>query len=176
MKRLTPLLTAVLCAANVHAAEIGFRFDARGQLATVTSHTPDVTLTATSQAVVVETSRGAFSTAELTPEVKQTEEGIAARFAGEGFELEQRWDTRAGFAERSWRLGRPDGEPFEVLAVREAITFDTRFERIDLHTDGSVYRAPINLFLRRKDMSLAVGAAYPWVELKPLERNGAEVR
>lgn len=75
------------------------------------------------------------------------------------------WDVADKFVERSWTLKHRQGKPFRVLDVREQITFDEPFERIDLHTDGSEFRVPINLFLRKRDMSLAVGVTYPWVDL-----------
>ncbi len=83
------------------------------------------------------------------------------------------WEVTERFAERAWTLKHRQGKPFHVVDVCERVAFDQPFERIDLHTDGSEYRVPINLFLRGKQMSLAVGVTYPWAELTALGTNGA---
>ena len=83
------------------------------------------------------------------------------------------WDVTDRFAERSWTLKHRQGKPFHVIDVCERIAFDQPFERIDLHTDGSEFRVPINLFLRGRHASLAVGVTYPWVDLAAEGKNAA---
>jgi hypothetical protein len=83
------------------------------------------------------------------------------------------WDVAERFAERSWTLRHRQGKPFHVIDVCERIAFDQSFERIDLHTDGSEFRVPVNLFLRGRQMSMAVGVTYPWVDLAAEGNNGA---
>jgi len=92
-------------------------------------------------------------------------------YRSEAIDLVVVWDRGQGFAERIWRVVPRQPVTCRVVRVAETLRFREPFQRIDLHTDGSVYRVPINLFLRARTMSLGIGITYPWVNLRAPKRN-----
>ncbi len=159
------------------ASAASFTFGASGELIGVSGPADGEAFQIDNSEIRVRTSAGEITTEGLQPEAAHRDGATVETVYKQGdFTLTVQWTEGKGFAERTWSLAHLRGEPFTVEDVAEQIRFAQDFARIDLHTDGSAYRVPINLFLRANDMSVAVGVAYPWVELKPLERRGAEVR
>lgn len=73
-----------------------------------------------------------------------------------------------GFAEYVLRVRRKDKQPFYVLRVTcGEFQFRNRFDETILHTDGSILKTPINLFLRSQGGGAILGLAYPYQEILP---------
>lgn len=72
----------------------------------------------------------------------------------------------AGFAECVLQVRHKAGQPFYVRRVTcGEFRFGNAFGESILHTDGSILKTPINLFLRSQKGGAILGLAYPYQEL-----------
>ena len=165
------MLLAVLADEPVPALTLSWE---TGHVTQVMCGTPHPALDVAEDRVEVVTSLGVVRNDPAQLHDRKTRKGQGQYvYQSEAFELTVAWTNTAEYAERVWSLRQREGEPFHIVGVTETLRFTTPFERIDLHTDGSALKTPINLFLRGAQGSLALGVTYPWVSLEATERNGA---
>jgi hypothetical protein len=71
-----------------------------------------------------------------------------------------------GFAECALQVRHKAGQPFYVRRVTcGEFRFSKAFDESILHTDGSILKTPINIFLRSRKGGAILGLAYPYQEL-----------
>ena len=79
-----------------------------------------------------------------------------------------------GFAEYLLQVRRKDGGSFYVQRVLAGdFHFRDKFEQAILHTDGSIFRTPINAFLRSHQGGAILGLTYPYQEIVLSESGNA---
>ena len=133
----------------------------------LTYQVPGIGFTVTTDAGTL-LSENAISVKEISGEVE-------LKFAGHGLEVALHYRLRPDdrFIEKWLVIQSADGKPYFLKeVVLEDVTAASPFSAIHFHDDQTIWRCPINFFLRGEKGGCFAGLEYPWWEHELRGKDG----